>query len=215
MSEHLLSANNLCCERDRRILFERLSFTLQAGGVLQIVGANGSGKTTLLRILAGLSDQYEGELFWQGQPYRRCQAERCRQMQYLGHSGGINEMLTPIENLSWYGALHGVELQRDSIMQMLERVGLRGFELNLCYALSAGQKRRVNLARLLLLPAPLWILDEPLTAIDAKGVGFIEGMMRDQLNRGGSVIVTTHQPLAGFAGLQRIELGGRRIASTH
>jgi len=209
VSGPLLTATNLYCERDRRILFESLSFAVHEGELMQIVGANGSGKTTLLRILAGLSDSYEGELLWQGESFTSHRYDRSLAVQYLGHSGGINEMLTPLENLRWYAALQGQEVAPEQVENALSAVGLRGFEENACYSLSAGQKRRVNLARLQLLPARLWILDEPFTSLDARGVAVIEAMIAEQLASGGSVILTTHQQLTRFTDLRQIVLGAK------
>ena len=206
MPESLLSAANLFCERDRRVLFDDLSLSVNAGEVLQIEGANGSGKTTLLRILAGLSDAYEGDVSWLDQPIAAVRADYHANLNYLGHLPGAKAALTAQENLHWYAALAGLSLG-DEIMVALHQVGLRGFEDVPCATLSAGQQRRVNLARLYLVPAKLWILDEPFTAIDKTGVVAIESLISTQVANGGAVIVTTHQSLRNVSNVRGIELG--------
>jgi len=176
-----------------------------AGEVLQIEGPNGSGKTTLLRVLTGLSEAAEGEVRWCGEPIRKVREDYCRNMQYLGHAAGIKQALTAQENLRWYAALAGLDFE-DQINDTLAKVGLRGYEDVPCYTLSAGQQRRVNLARLYLLPAKLWILDEPFTAIDKSGVKAIEELLIHQSQQGGAVILTTHQDLQHVPGLRKLEL---------
>lgn len=206
MTESLLQANNLYCERERRVLFRDLNISLNEGEVLQIEGPNGSGKTTLLRVLTGISDAYEGEVLWRGQPIGRIRAEFHASMHYLGHAAGIKAALTAEENLRWYAALAGCNLD-ERLWDVLADVGLRGYEDVPCYTLSAGQQRRVNLARLYLIPAKLWVLDEPFTAIDKSGVAAIEQLMTRQVENGGSVIVTTHQDLSSVPNLRRVSLG--------
>ena len=205
MSGRLLEGINLCCERDHRVLFESLNMGVDAGEVLQIEGPNGSGKTTLLRVLTGLSEATEGEVRWCGQPIRKARTRYYQNMQYLGHAAGIKQALTAHENLRWHAALTGLEGD-DQIDDALAKVGLRGYEDVPCYTLSAGQQRRVNLARLHLLPAKLWILDEPFTAIDKAGVSAIEALLIDQAQQGGAVILTTHQDLQHVPGLRKLTL---------
>ncbi|MFW1677703.1 cytochrome c biogenesis heme-transporting ATPase CcmA [Pontibacter sp. JAM-7] len=205
MSKALLQANALFCERDERVLFENLKFELHRGDVLQIEGQNGSGKTTLLRILSGLSSHYEGELYWCGEPLADVRESFQAQMLYFGHHPGVKAMLTPEENLRWYTAVHPA-LDATSISSALDKVGLRGFEDVPCHSLSAGQNRRVSLARLYLSQAPLWILDEPFTAIDKRGVAEKEALIRQHAEQGGAVILTTHHELADYDGLRRINL---------
>ena len=195
MHPALLQVNSLSCERDDRLLFAGLNFTVQAGEVWQISGPNGSGKTSLLRILTGLADHYDGEILWQGVPLSRNRQAVNSEIQYLGHLPGIKQTLTAQENLRWYLSLYRQSLVDDKIDQALAQVGLSGFEDIPCGHLSAGQQRRVNLARLFLVPAKLWILDEPLTAIDKDGVAAIERHIAEFVQGGGAVIVTTHQTL--------------------
>nr|WP_067287532.1 cytochrome c biogenesis heme-transporting ATPase CcmA [Marinobacterium profundum] len=204
MPESVLKVENLYCERDERVLFDGLSFELGAGEVLQIEGQNGSGKTTLLRILSGLSRNYEGELFWRGEPMADVVDEYRQALLYFGHLAGVKATLTPQENLGWYAALQpGIDSA--SIDTALQQVGLAGYEDVPCHMLSAGQHRRVSLARLYLSQANLWILDEPFTAIDKKGVAQKEQLILRHAAAGGTVILTTHHELQ-LDGLRRLNL---------
>jgi heme exporter protein A len=205
LSGALLKVENLFCERDDRVLFDGLSFEVGSGEVVQIEGANGSGKTTLLRILSGLSRNYEGDLYWRGEPLAAVREQFHRELLYFGHQPGVKALLTPEENLRWYCALHP-SLDPARVMEALEQVGLRGFEDVPCHMLSAGQHRRVSLARLYLSDAPLWILDEPFTAIDKRGVAAKEALIGRHIARGGSVVLTTHQDLQSLGAVRAINL---------
>ncbi|WP_420554880.1 cytochrome c biogenesis heme-transporting ATPase CcmA [Neptuniibacter marinus] len=205
MSTALLHVDKLYCERDDRILFEDLSFSINAGEVIQVEGQNGSGKTTLLRILSGLSNHYEGDIFWKGALLSTVQDDFRRELLYFGHHPGVKAVLTPEENLHWYAAMHP-SIDGKKIAMALEQVGLRGFEDSPCHTLSAGQNRRVSLARLYLTSAKLWILDEPFTAIDKKGVAQKEQLILDHAANGGSVILTTHHELAISEKVRRFNL---------
>ncbi|NOQ13495.1 MAG: cytochrome c biogenesis heme-transporting ATPase CcmA [Methyloprofundus sp.] len=189
-----LEVKNLFCERDERVLFANFSLQINAAEVVQIIGQNGSGKTTLLRILCGLSDAYTGDIFWQGKALDESRDEYYQAMLYVGHLAGVKGSLTAEENLRWMMQLDK-SLNKCSIMEALKQVGLYGFEDVPCHSLSAGQQRRVGLARLYLSSAPLWILDEPFTALDKKGVGEKEALIANHVHDGGSVILTTHHDL--------------------
>jgi heme exporter protein A len=191
----MLEVKNLFCERDERVLFGSLSFIVNAGEVLQIEGQNGSGKTTLLRILCGLMEAYEGEMFWEGQPVIDVQEVFFQALLYVGHLSGVKVALTAEENLAWMRRLDPL-LNRITIAEALDKVGLYGYEDIPCYALSAGQQRRVGLARLYLSSAPLWILDEPFTALDKKGVAEKEALLAQHVQAGGCVVLTTHHNLS-------------------
>ncbi len=196
-TDNLLAAKALFCERDERVLFADLDFTVSRGEVLQVEGPNGSGKTTLLKIISGLNRHFEGELYWQGDPLASVRDEFLSAMLYFGHLPGVKAVLNPIENLRWYAALHpAMSVDDESIMAALEKVGLYGFEDVACHALSAGQNRRVSLARLHLSQADLWILDEPFTAIDKAGVKAQEQLIESHAANGGAVILTTHHELS-------------------
>ncbi|MBZ9665960.1 cytochrome c biogenesis heme-transporting ATPase CcmA [Pseudomonas sp. LMG 31766] len=191
----LLEAVALSCERDWRLLFEQLHFALQPGDMLQISGPNGSGKTSLLRLIAGLRQPTSGNILLQGQTLAEQRSELARNLLWIGHAAGIKGLLTAEENLAWLCALHR-PASREAIWQALEAVGLRGFEDVPCHTLSAGQQRRVALARLYLADTPpLWVLDEPFTALDKSGVAQLEAHLAGHCERGGVVVLTTHHSL--------------------
>lgn len=190
----MFAAADLYCERDERVLFSHLSFDIAAGEVLQVQGANGSGKTTLLRILCGLNPDYSGTVSWQGQPVQKIRETFNSKMFYLGHSPAINKTLTPLQNLRWYCASHGFS-DDAAIHASLAQLGLAGYENIPCHQMSAGQQRRVSLARLHLSPALLWILDEPFTALDKRGVAELEARIAAKAAEGGAIILTTHHTL--------------------
>ncbi|WP_419810326.1 cytochrome c biogenesis heme-transporting ATPase CcmA [Bacterioplanoides sp.] len=205
-----LQARQLYCERDDRVLFEHLDLQLQAGELLQLVGPNGAGKTTLLRLLAGLNRDYDGELLWQGQNLLDVYADYARQRLYMGHLSAVKKALTPIENLRWLTSAWSVS--EDDLWRALDEVQLFGYEETPCMQLSAGQQRRVGLARLALAeqgtgPAPLWILDEPFTALDKAGVSWLENRLQQHVESQGSVVITSHHALENIAALRQLELG--------
>ena len=191
----LLSVHNLACERSERLLFERMNFSLAGGQLLLVQGGNGQGKTSLLRLLTGLGRPDHGEVRWRGEPIGRCRDAYYRDMAYLGHANGIKDELNPVENLRFHGDLHNRVFDPAQAVATLKRLGLsRCLDLP-CRALSFGQRRRVALSALLLANAKLWILDEPLTGLDAHAVTLIEGLIRDHLQAGGMVVATTHQAM--------------------
>ncbi|WP_283603674.1 cytochrome c biogenesis heme-transporting ATPase CcmA [Serratia proteamaculans] len=192
----MLEAKNLSCVRDERTLFSGLSFTVKPGDIIQVEGPNGAGKTSLLRILAGLARPEGGEVCWHGKNTLRHRERYYQDLLFLGHQPGIKAQLTPFENLQFYQAVRTTP-DRQAIWQALERVGLVGYEDLPVAQLSAGQQRRVALARLWLSDCPLWILDEPLTAIDKQGVAELISLFEQHAQQGGMVLLTTHQDLAG------------------
>ena len=206
-SDPLLRAERLFCERDERVLFRDLSFELHAGQLMQVKGSNGSGKTTLLRILCGLNDSYEGSILWCGQPVEEQRERFLASLLYIGHRAGVNRILTPRENLRWSASLH-TPVDDVRIEAALARVGLRAYEDIPCRNLSAGQTQRVALARLLISPARLWILDEPFTTLDVFGVGELEVLVGEQAGQGGAVLVTTHHALNVPCELHSLNLDG-------
>ncbi len=203
-----LQARNLSCERDGRMLFRDLDLAIGPGELVRIEGPNGSGKTTLLKILSGQLGDYEGDLYWGDAPLSRVRDAFLSNLVYLGHATGIKTALTALENLAWYQALAGETGSEAARLAALREVGLAGFEDLPVAQLSAGQQRRVALARLELTPRPLWVLDEPFTAIDKAGVMALEQRLHDHVARGGSVLLTTHHDLAAQGTLRRIRLGG-------
>lgn len=205
--EHLqtamLEVTDLSCERDDRRLFSGLSFSLQTGQVLLLEGSNGSGKTTLLRILCGFRAADGGQISWFGQPV--ADSSYFADMAYVGHADGTKKELTVMENLRFALALS--QPGHYTIDQALQKVQLTGYDDNLVQTLSAGQKRRLSLARLLVTRNTLWILDEPFTSLDKQGIELIETLMDDHVKHGGMVILTSHHDLnLPHLSLKRIHL---------
>tara|TARA_R110002167_G_C12702792_1_gene653836 strand:- start:7973 stop:8644 length:672 start_codon:yes stop_codon:yes gene_type:complete len=190
----LLSARGLTCIREERILFEELEFTIAAGDIVQIEGPNGAGKTSLLRILAGLSQPYDGNIYFQENPLAQQRETFHQELLYLGHLPGVKDEMTAQENLEFNLALHG--LNSNTAEKTLSEVNLLGFEDALASHLSAGQHRRIALARLWQSQAKIWILDEPFTAIDKLGIKKLEQLFLQHADNGGCVVLTTHQDLS-------------------
>ena len=191
----MLEISNLACSRGDHRLFSGLSFTLDFGQIMQVHGVNGSGKTSLLRTLCGFITPDEGDIIWRGENIRDLDEDYFAEMMYLGHLNAIKDELSALENLCISAGLSGVALEEREAMAALKRMGLRGRELLPTKVLSQGQRRRVALARLLTCDAKLWVLDEPLTALDVGAVALIQELLEEHLARQGMVIFTTHQPL--------------------
>lgn len=187
----LFRASNLSCIRDDRLLFDRLDFTINPGEALVLEGRNGSGKTSLLRILCGIRLPEAGEIFWDGEDVFKLGPEFREHIAYLGHKDGHKPDLTPLENLKIARGLgkakDGIDLQ-----DALQQVGLYGYEDVPTRNMSAGQQRRLAIARLLVTDAKLWILDEPFTSLDRKGIEQMERLFEDHLHQGGMAAMTTH-----------------------
>lgn len=191
----MLEISNLACNRGDHLLFSDLNFSISAGQLLQVQGANGSGKTSLLRTLCGLVIPAKGEIKWRGQDIHELDEKFYAEMIYLGHSNAIKDELNAVENLRISAGLAGCKLDDKQIIAALRRMGLRGREMLPVRVLSQGQCRRVALTRLLLINVSLWILDEPLTALDVSAVGLMQELIGEHLANKGMVIYTTHQPL--------------------
>ena len=189
----MLSVSHLACSRGDRRLFGDLSFAVEPGGWLHVTGDNGAGKTTLLRTLVGLSQPDAGEIRWNGVSVSERADEFRASSVYLGHPAAIKDELSPLENLRLALALDGHDVDEDAALDALERIGLAGREDLAARHLSAGQKRRVLLARLLLRPAALWVLDEPFTALDRDAVGLLHALIEAHLDRDGMAVLTSHQ----------------------
>lgn len=191
----MLEGKNLACVRGERTLFSHLDFTLNAGELLLVQGANGSGKTSLLRMLCGLLSPAFGEIFWKGEKIGAVRDAYQAEMLFLGHAPAVKDDLTAFENLDFACRLAGTPAGRDGMEGALGHLGL-GHCLDLpAKSLSQGQRRRVALSRLLLAKAKLWILDEPLTALDQAALQLVQSLLGEHLRGGGMAVLTTHQPV--------------------
>ncbi|HEV8646276.1 MAG TPA: cytochrome c biogenesis heme-transporting ATPase CcmA, partial [Burkholderiales bacterium] len=190
----MLEASQIECVRGNRRLFRDLSFRLEAHQALRVRGENGSGKTSLLRIVAGLSPAESGSVSWNKGNIRALGEDYLRDLLFLGHSNGLKDDLSPVENLRYALVLAGVGADDPALRAALAEQGLTAVADLPVKLLSQGQKRRVALARLSFsAQKPLWILDEPFIALDAASVGRLARTITEQLQRGGMVMFTTHQ----------------------
>ncbi|RUO18322.1 heme ABC transporter ATP-binding protein CcmA [Aliidiomarina iranensis] len=180
--------------RGERMLFSDLQLSVHAGEIWQIVGPNGAGKSSLLRILAGLLTPQAGSVAFQQNPIAEDRETFYQNLLFIGHKAGVKAELTAIENLEFYAAVQGVELHEPPY-EILAKVGLVGLEDIPAQGLSAGQQRRIALARLWLTQAPLWILDEPFTALDVEGIALLHTRFAEHLSAGGAIVLTSHQEL--------------------
>lgn len=192
-SSDSLIVNELCCRRGERRLFEHLSFAVSPGSAAVVKGVNGSGKTTLLRTLAGLGLAESGSVVWRGQGIRALRRDGAWAPGWLGHSDGLKAELSARENIGFHRALH--ERPGLDIDSALARVGLGPVADLPCRVLSAGQRRRAALARLLVAALDPWLLDEPATALDAAGDDLVAEMIDGHCRIGGTVVVAVHRPL--------------------
>ena len=191
----MLTAFDLSCTRGGRPLFAGVGLRLARGEWAHVRGANGAGKTSLLRILTGLAPPESGEVRWNDIPIARDRAAWHARLLYLGHPAAIKDELTPLENLRAANALVGLPLSDECALRALRRFGLKGREHLPVRFLSAGQRRRVLLSRTLTRTADAWILDEPLTELDADAIEDFSAIVAGHLSRGGLAVVTSHQPL--------------------
>jgi heme exporter protein A len=206
LSTVLLQTRNLSCMRNDRLLFERLDIGLEAGQILVVEGPNGCGKTSLLRILTGLRLADGGEVLWRGEPIDRLAGDYFEQVNYVGHHDGVKHELSCLENLRLARAM-GVPSQQD-LDDVLDQVNLYAYGETEVGSLSAGQKRRLALARLLATDALLWILDEPFTSLDKASMALFSGVFEQHLQRQGVIVMTSHHDISLPAqSLQRLKMG--------
>lgn len=196
-----LMLNHLAFERNNERLFHSINNTTHPGELLQIRGANGSGKSTLLRILAGFIEPKEGDVTWLGESIFKF-PEYQQQLHYIGHQNGVRLRLNVFENMKLYCALLRIPAKKSHIMSVLQQVDLDHQNNKQVMYLSAGQLRRLALARLSLSPAKLWILDEPMTALDITGQHIMLKLVEDHLEHGGIAVIATHQALKGSKVIQ-------------
>jgi heme exporter protein A len=196
----LLEARALSFHRQDEPVFAPLDFRLHAGELALVEGDNGSGKTTLLRMLAGLLHRSAGELLWRGEALQRDQC--AGEILFLGHQLGLKADLSPRENLRIAAGLHGAR-EGLSVASVLADIGLRGYEDEPVRRLSAGQKKRAALARLVLLPARLWLLDEPYANLDRAGIALVNALIERHTDAGGAAMVTSHGTVSFHGGEPR------------
>ncbi|TNF33432.1 MAG: cytochrome c biogenesis heme-transporting ATPase CcmA [Gammaproteobacteria bacterium] len=193
--------------RGQRSLFMGVSAGVKAGDILQLGGANGAGKTTLLQMMAGLTRPHSGCIRWNGAALPAAQLALSQSLAWLGHQNGLKSALTPLENLRWALGVAGVAWQEPEAIRELVALGLAAVLEQPVATLSAGQKRRVALARVFLSQKPLWVLDEPLTALDQHIIPLVEARLREHAARGGLLVLTAHQPMALGEAHRVLQLG--------
>lgn len=191
--------------RGERTLFSGLNLQILPGQCLHIRGENGVGKTSLLRLLAGLASPESGEVLWSNHPITKEVAQYHSRLVFLGHRDALKEDLSALENLRIFAAIDGVTLSERDALAALWRFGLKGREDLPVHCLSAGQKKRVLMARILTRNAQVWILDEPFNALDAQAVGELQALIVEHLKADGLVVLTSHQALS-IPGLQVLDL---------
>jgi heme exporter protein A len=191
----MLDATDLECLRGTRRLFAGLSFRVEGGECLQVQGSNGSGKTSLLRILCGLARPERGTVRWQGEPIGALGDDFRAELAFCGHANALKEDLTPAENLRASAALAGAPAGENAVRSALDAFGILQLETLPVRALSQGQKRRVALARLALCERRLWLLDEPLAALDARAAETLAAFVDAHLAKGGICVLSSHQPV--------------------
>lgn len=192
--------------RDDRCLLAGLSAALAGGELVHLRGPNGAGKTTLLQVVAGLRRPERGQVCWQGLPILDDRSDFRHQLLYLGHLPGIKAVLSVQENLQAAAGLRGLGVESRLLQQALLQVGLSGYEETPVRQLSAGQRRRVALARLWLEPAAIWLLDEPFTALDAQGIQALEQRLQVHVSAGGCVLLSSHQPLSAALPVRTLDM---------
>jgi heme exporter protein A len=203
----MFEAKNLTCLRGGRILFSGLGFDLAEGKALHIKGKNGAGKSSLLNLLAGISLPEEGAINWSGECIQEYDESFKKELLYIGHKAGVSLHLSAEQNLKWYAQLTNSSFLESEYEEVFKRMGLYGFEDIPAARLSAGQRRRIALCRLLIEEKKLWLLDEPLVALDHQGLALFEKILEHHLQQGGIAVLTSHQDInLGKSLLEQIEI---------
>src|SRR5262245_54085344 len=205
----IFRGRQLVCERGGRIVFARLDFALSSGEMLVLRGANGSGKSSLLRVMAGLTSILSGDLLWGDSTIAADRVAHRRRCLYVGHLDAVKPALTVRENLELWRRLRSGGASTDDA---LERLGLGSLADLPARLLSAGQRRRLALSRLAAAAAPLWLLDEPATALDSDGVARVDALLRQHLAHGGCAVISSHGEVA--AASRVLDLGDFRPAAS-
>ncbi len=200
-----LKLENLTVIRSDLPLFKPVNFSLMSSQAIQISGTNGAGKTSLLRCICGLSQRYEGQISWMGESIESGTEALYRELLYIGHSLGLKPKLTVEQNLSFYQALR-FTADRSRILDALEQLEIGAYYDEYVGNLSAGQKRRVALARILIEPVKFWVLDEPMVALDVNGQAWLERVCNRHLAAGGMILLTSHQRIQGIDALTEYRL---------
>lgn len=203
----ILDAQHLTCEKSDRRLFSDLSLSLSAAQLLYLTGDNGAGKTSLLRILVGLSQPNAGTVLIDGLDIHKEQNIASDKLLYLGHKLGVSHTLSAFDNLRFWSAQQGISLSQNSILDVLDELELTGLEDIPVKHLSAGQQRKVCLAKLWIKPnCKLWVLDEPFTALDSHMVSKVQAKIDDFISKQGAVLMTSHQELISQHSISELRL---------
>jgi len=207
-----LQVVDLACRRGERVLFEGVHLSVAAGHLLWLRGCNGRGKTSLLRLITGLASPDKGQVLWDGEPVRKSPTYRS-ELVHIGHANALKDDLTVAESLGFLARIHGRDASAQAMQQALELFGLASRRRAPVRTLSQGQRKRVALARLALESRPgLWVLDEPFDALDNEGMQRLNALLAGHQERGGSALLTSHQPVIDPA-LQPVEFDLDRIPS--
>lgn len=197
-----LSASNISIERSDRLLCQALSFQVGSGEILHIIGENGAGKSSLLKVIVGVLEPLSGKLYFAGEHISLCRETLQAELLYIGHSTAVKNVYTALENLRLYHP----DLADEQLCQALQSVNLSDHIFTEAYQLSAGQKKRIALARLWLTNRKVWILDEPFTTLDKTGVKVLEDRLKEHVDRGGVAVLTTHQNLSPSLNVKELYL---------
>ena len=211
----LFSGSDLICVRGERTVFRGLDFALDRGGMLLLVGPNGSGKSSLLRLMTGLLPPADGDIAWDGESTAEDPEAHNGRLHYVGHHDAIKPMFTVHENLLFWARMHAGPAEGEArVSAALDAFGIAHLSDVPARFLSAGQRRRTSLARILAAPAPLWLLDEPTTALDKDAIAALEGIIADHRAAGGMAVISTHAPIHA-EDTHTLDLGDFSVSGFH